>query len=68
MKRLTLFISSIWEPALWIGFVVFSLLSLEPDAPDNAPTVAGLFALAAIGLRATRSPKNAGIEAQDGSS
>lgn len=54
MKRLSHVVSLIWEPLLWIGFLFFAIFSLENDAPDTAPTVAGLFALAAIGFRATR--------------
>lgn len=42
----------IGEGLLWIGFAV-SVAAATEDA-DNAVTLAGIFALAAIGVRATR--------------
>lgn len=66
MKRLAQAVASIWEPLLWTGFLLLSILSLGDDAPDAAPTVAGLFALAAIGFRATRTEKVTDSEAVDG--
>lgn len=48
------------EAVLWLGFVLFCGISLE-DQVDAASTVAGLFVLAAIGVRATRQPTVAEI-------
>lgn len=44
------------EACLWIGFVLCIIAGLE-DGGDSTLTAAGLFALAAIGVRATRRPK-----------
>lgn len=66
MKRLVGIVASIWEPLLWTGFLLLSFLSLGDDAPATAPTVAGLFALAAIGCRATRTDKVNDSDATNG--
>lgn len=41
------------EVVLWLGFGFFVVSSLD-GRMDNAPMLAGLFALATIGVRATR--------------
>ena len=43
----------IGEGLLWLAFVVVAVLSLD-HGPENSVAIAGLFALAAIGVRATR--------------
>lgn len=40
------------ETLLWIGFAV--CVAYATDGKDGAVTLAGIFALAAIGVRATR--------------
>jgi hypothetical protein len=51
------------EIALWIGFVGACAIGLGGESnADNATTVAGLFALAAIGVRATRVSSGASAE------
>lgn len=47
------------EALLWLGFAFFVASSLD-ERMDNAPMLAGLFALAAIGVRATR-PEAGGV-------
>ena len=54
MQKISRIFSFAWEPALWAGFLYLSFVSLQDSAPNDAPTIAGLFALAAIGVRATR--------------
>lgn len=49
------FLRSCGEPLLWIGFLIAAVASLDGSASENTSTVAGLFVLAAIGVRATRS-------------
>lgn len=44
------------EASLWISFALCIVAGLS-DGNDHAITAAGLFALAAIGVRATRRPK-----------
>jgi hypothetical protein len=43
----------IGEGLLWLGFVGLAVLSLD-HGPENGVAITGLFALAAIGVRATR--------------
>ena len=51
------------EIALWVGFVGFCVIGLDGQRnADNATTIAGLFALAAIGVRATRISSGASAE------
>lgn len=43
------------EGLLWLGFVALAVIAFEDRGVDNAVALTGLFALAAIGVRATRS-------------
>lgn len=44
----------IGEGLLWLAFVAVAVISLDDNGPDNGVAIAGLLALAAIGVRATR--------------
>lgn len=46
-------ISAIGEALLWLGFSVLTVACLD-RGPENGIAIAGLLALAAIGVRATR--------------
>jgi hypothetical protein len=47
------------EALLWLAFIALATISLDANGPENSVAVAGLFALSAIGVRATRSVETA---------
>jgi hypothetical protein len=57
----------IGEGLLWLGFLGVAAVSLDHGGPENGVAIAGLFALAAIGVRATRSgvPSSEGNKGED---
>ena len=54
MRRRIRFLTQLGEPLLWVCFFASAFVSLIDHVVVNGPTICGLFALAAIGVRATR--------------
>lgn len=54
MKRIAPFLVRLGEPLLWLGFVAGMIAAFDHSSSIDGPTIAGIFALAAIGVRATR--------------
>ncbi len=66
MKRITSFLVRLGEPLLWLGFLASIALTFDRPTHFDGTTIAGLFVLAAIGVRATRSDRAQAPEATDG--
>jgi len=54
MRKISNWLKRSGEAFLWIAFLAAIVISMLDKAPTNSTTVAGLLALAAIGVRATR--------------
>jgi hypothetical protein len=54
MGKINRIVRGAGEPLLWLGFLGGIVACVGPNPPENAVAVTGLFALAAIGVRATR--------------